>query len=124
MKRAGSVAALVIALAGAGLAGCTSKSESAEGATTIDVVNKDDACNLSAVAAPAGKVVFDVKNEGTKVTEFYLKNADGSKIIGEVENIGPGVSRKMTVTVDAGAYMAICKPGEQGDGLSTAFVVG
>ena len=29
-------------------------------------------------------------NDGSQVTEFYLLGEDGLRIVGEVENIGPG----------------------------------
>ena len=41
-------------------------------------------------------------NGGSKVTEFYLYSADGKRIVGEVENIGPGLQGKLTVTAEAG----------------------
>ncbi len=41
-------------------------------------------------------------NGGTKVTEFYLLGEDGLRIVGEVENIGPGLSRDLVVARRAG----------------------
>ena len=38
----------------------------------------------------AATCAFEVTNKGSKVTEFYLLAADGLRIVGEVENIGPG----------------------------------
>jgi iron uptake system component EfeO len=119
---AGSLGALT--LAAALMIGCSSKSDSGAASTVIDVVSTDDACTLSADSAPVGKIQFAVKNEGSQVTEFYLYAADGKKIIGEVENVGPGVSRKASVSVAAGAYIATCKPGEKGDGIRSDFTVG
>ncbi len=126
MRRNGRTVALVgtVALAAAVMAGCSSKSDSTEGATIIDVVSTDDSCTVSQTTAPGGKVAFAVRNAGTKVTEFYLYGADGKTIIGEVENIGPGVSRTMTATPDAGTYITACKPGETGDGIRAEFSVG
>ena len=51
---------------------------------------------------PSGRLVFKVKNTGSKVTEFYLYAEDGLRIVGEVENIGPGLSRALVVNADAG----------------------
>ena len=46
-------------------------------------------CEVAAAEAPAGNITFSVNNTGTKVTEFYLYGT-GDRIMGEVENIGPG----------------------------------
>ena len=46
-----------------------------------------------ATEAPSGKLTFDVTNDGSQVTEFYLYADDGKRIVGEVENIGPGPHR-------------------------------
>ena len=62
-------------------------------------------------------------NGGSKVTEFYLYSADGKRIVGEVENIGPGLQGKLTVTAEEGDYLAACKPGMAGDGIRSAFTV-
>ena len=53
-------------------------------------------------SAPAGNLTFNVTNSGSKVTEFYLYSADGKRIVGEVENIGPGLQGKLIVTAERG----------------------
>ena len=78
MKHPRLVAALVAAAGLPALAACTSNSTtsssdgSGSGSRTITVTSTDDACTLSADTAPAGNLVFKVKNTGDKVTEFYL----------------------------------------------------
>ena len=62
----------------------------------------DDACTVSAPTAPSGNLTFSVTNGGSKVTEFYLLGADGLRIVGEVENIGPGLSRDLVLRRRAG----------------------
>jgi iron uptake system component EfeO len=89
----------------------------------IPVEAGDTTCVLGATEAPAGAITFSITNTGTKVTEFYLY-AVGDRIVGEVENIGPGLSRKLVVEApDGGAYSAACKPGMVGDGIRTPFTV-
>ncbi|GAA4560335.1 iron uptake system protein EfeO [Pseudonocardia xishanensis] len=118
----------VVLTAGAALllAGCTSTAQppAAEGGGgPITVTASDTACQVSAVEAPAGNISFTIKNSGTKVTEFYLYGT-GDRIMGEVENIGPGLSRDLLVEVpDGGAYTTACKPGMVGDGIRGAFTV-
>ena len=71
--------------------------------------------------ATPGSVAFVVTNTGTKVNEFYLY--EGDAVRGEVENIGPGLTRTLTVDVTAGAYTTACKPGMTGDGIRAPFTV-
>jgi len=66
--------------------------------------------------------VFSVTNQGSKVTEFYVYAA-GDRVMGEVENIGPGISREFRVELPAGTYQTACKPGMSGKGIRGAFTV-
>ena len=43
--------------------------------------------------------------------------------MGEVENIGPGLSRKLIVELPAGKYQGACKPGTTGKGIRTELTV-
>ena len=58
-------------------------------ARTVAVTSTDDECEVSAAEAPSGTLTFNVTNDGSQVTEFYLLGEDGLRIVGEVENIGP-----------------------------------
>ncbi|MFJ4227514.1 iron uptake system protein EfeO [Paenarthrobacter nicotinovorans] len=89
----------------------------------IQVSSTANECKVSTTSASSGNLTFAVKNEGTEVTEFYLLAEDGLRIIGEVENIGPGISRNLVVTAPAGKYTTACKPGMQGDGIRASFEV-
>ena len=89
---------------------------------TVTVTSSADACHLSTTTAPSGRLTFSVTNTGSDVTEFYLLGSDG-KTVGEVENIGPGLSRDLVVQAQPGAYTAACKPGMAGDGIKQAFTV-
>jgi iron uptake system component EfeO len=78
---------------------------------------------VAPVTAPGGTLAFTVTNDGSAETEFYLYGADGTEIISEVEDIGPGLSRTMTLKADPGTYITACKPGMVGDGIRATFTV-
>jgi iron uptake system component EfeO len=112
------------------LAGCTdnTQTEGPGAAATanpraLTVQSTDAECKLSASSAPAGTLTFAVTNGGQKVTEFYVYGEDGKRIVGEVENIGPGITRELVVKVEPGSYITACKPGMAGDGIRAPFSV-
>lgn len=104
------------------LTGCVANGP-ADGDQTLTVESSADACTLSANHAPSGTLTFSVTNTGDQVTEFYLLAADGLRIIAEVENIAPGLTRDLVAQVSAGEYLTACKPGMAGDGIQAAFTV-
>ena len=113
------------------LAACTQNADTGSAAGSDDaadpraltVDSSADACTLSATEAPAGTLTFDVTNSGDQVTEFYLLGDDGLRIVAEVENIGPSISRALTVDAPAGTYVTACKPGMAGEGIRGEFTV-
>ena len=109
------------------LAACTSNTTDSSGPAgaggPISVTSSDDSCDVSAETAPAGNLTFNVSNSGSKVTEFYLYSADGKRIVGEVENIGPGLQGKLIVTAGQGSYLTSCRPGMAGKGIRADFTV-
>jgi iron uptake system component EfeO len=110
------------------LAACTTNAAdggAADGGDTraISVVSTQDGCKVSTGAAPAGTLTFNVTNSGSQVTEFYLLGEDGLRIVAEVENVGPSLSRELTANVPAGSYFTACKPGMTGEGIRAAFDV-
>ena len=112
------------------LAGCTdnTQTQSPGAAASADpraltVQSTDAECKLSAPSAPSGTLTFAVTNGGSKVTEFYLYGEDGKRIVGEVENIGPGITRELVLKVEPGNYITACKPGMAGSGIRAPFSV-
>lgn len=114
-----ALAATAVALP-ALLVGCTDKQDPAE---AIAVTSTDDSCELATTEARTGVVNFQVTNNGTKVTEFYVY-ANNNRVLGEVENIGPGLSGTLTVDIlEPGSYGVACKPGMVGRGIRTQIDV-
>src|SRR3954451_6305576 len=109
---AGTVAALSTAACnGSGSSGSPDKAQD-----TIAVSATDTTCDVKTDTLKAGTHSFRITNNGSKVTEFYVY-AEGDRILGEVENIAPGVARDLLVELPAGDYQAACKPGMVGDGI-------
>lgn len=114
---------VVLAAAMVLVAGCVPNEGAPDGPATITVDSSALECRLSADTAPSGTLVFDVTNSGDEVTEFYLLAADGLRIIAEVENIGPQITRQLAVTAAPGEYLTACKPGMVGAGIRAPFTV-
>ena len=131
--RSRAVATPIAALAAAAiLAACTDNSagddaaagsKTASSAGVVRVESTDTECALSAADAASGNLVFRVHNGGGQVTEFYLLNMDGVAIAGEVENIGPGLTRDLVLRARPGEYVTACKPGMAGGGIRGTFTV-
>ena len=106
------------------LIGCTENrpagTESGAAENAISVSSTDTACTASSATATSGNVTFSIKNEGTKTTEFYLLGSDGLRIVSEKENITPGASANLTVTLQPGNYFTACKPGMRGVNVGQA----
>ncbi|MFC9246552.1 iron uptake system protein EfeO [Streptomyces sp. NPDC057136] len=108
-----TAAATVAALTA--VTGCAEKSDG-KGDGAVQVVAKDDSCEVSKTKIPAGHVELAVENKGSKVTEVYVLFPD-DRIVTERENIGPGTKAKITAEVKAGSYEIACKPGMKGHGI-------
>jgi len=111
----------LLAVAALSLSACAEESSSdADGSIAVKASDSD--CDVSTTKLDAGPSTFTVTNKGSKVTEFYVY-AEGDRIIGEVENIGPGLSRNLVVDLDKGTYEGACKPGMIGDGIRQTLKV-
>jgi iron uptake system component EfeO len=124
----GLAAAAALALGLPLLAACTDNVPAAADDAPADpraltVTASDTTCELSATTAPSGNLRFSVTNSGTQVNEFYLLASDGLRIVGEVENIGPGLTRDLVLQAAPGQYVTACKPGMVGDGIRADFTV-
>ncbi|NUP22020.1 MAG: peptidase M75 [Streptomyces sp.] len=117
------------ALALAGLTACgsgtTPAAEGAKGSAApgkITVAASDTECKVAASEIAAGTSTFTITNGGSKVTEFYVY-APGDRVMAEVENIVPGLTRELVAELPAGAYETVCKPGMVGKGIRNALKV-
>jgi len=104
-------------------AACGGSEDGGTAATdVIPVAATDDACEVQAGDLEAGTHEFLVTNGGSATTEFYVY-AEGDRVMAEVENIAPGLSRKLLAELPAGTYQAVCKPGMAGEGIRQQLTV-
>ncbi|CAN5825505.1 imelysin family protein [soil metagenome] len=121
-------------LAGVSLTSCTPKESTPAADETsgtaassapaeITVEATDTECTLSGAEGATGANTFKITNNGTKVTEFYVYD-EGDRVMGEVENVSPGLSRTLIVQLtQPGTYQTACKPGMIGDGIRNDYTV-
>ena len=94
--------------------------------TTVAVAASEDSCKVERTKLEAGAVTLAVTNKGSSATEVYVygeKDGEYTRVIGEVENIGPGTSRDLDVDLAGGSYEVACKPGQSGDGIRAPITV-
>ncbi len=121
------LAALCATLALSGCGGGDSGSSSTAGAVAVEA--GDSTCSVAQTSFDAPRdVTFAVSNTGSTTTEVYVygKGSDGGfdKVVGEVEDVAPGLDREFSVDLGSGAYEVACKPGSKGDGIRTPITVG
>jgi iron uptake system component EfeO len=107
---AGAAALLASGLAACGSADDTVSATSASKgpAKELKLQLTDDGCTPANATVPAGNVKVVVENPGTaKSDEVELKNAEGI-IMGERENIAPGLATDFTLTLEPGRYVLNC----------------
>ncbi|MBC7298593.1 MAG: cupredoxin domain-containing protein [Demequina sp.] len=114
--------ALACLLPVSALAATACTASSSGGDLTVAVSSTDDSCVVAQASAPAGNVVFSVTNDGSQETEFYVYEADGTTIVAEVENVGPGLTRDLVAQLEPGTYVTSCDPGMDGDDIRADFV--
>ncbi len=86
----------------------------------LTVSSTDTECTLSARTTSSGNATFQISNAGGKITEFYLLGSDGLRIVAEKENIAPGASAELSVSLQPGDYFTACKPGMRGANVGEA----
>ncbi|WKD57160.1 Efem/EfeO family lipoprotein precursor [Corynebacterium capitovis DSM 44611] len=114
MKRIASL--LAVGAAALPLASCVENSSGGD----LTVTATSDKCEVSATSADSGARTFSIKNEGSQITEFYLLADDGLRVVAERENIAPGETASLTVSLAPGNYYTACKPGLRGPNVGQA----
>jgi iron uptake system component EfeO len=105
-----AVATLVAACGGSG----------ASKVSTVKVVLTPGGCNPRPASIPAGKVTVHVVNRNAEaVSDMELRTGDLTRIVGEQENITPGISGSFTVTLHQGRYVVYCDGAARPESLLT-----
>lgn len=73
---------------------------------SVNIAVNDEACEPMELTVPSGKVVFNIKNNSGRKLEWEILK--GVMVVDERENIAPGLSDKMTVTLLPGEYAMTC----------------
>jgi iron uptake system component EfeO len=117
----------------AGLAGCGSRSgsngqasgaASSGGSRTVQVKLAPADCDPATLRLPAGATTFQVSNDrAAAVTEFEVLDAAGTRILGEVENLAPGLHGHFSLNLNAGSYRLKC-PGGTAAATGTLTITG
>lgn len=100
------------------LTGCEANDTATDDGLTVSAA--DDSCEVSSDTAASGTTTFEITNDGSIVTEFYLLGDDGLRIVAEQENIAPGATATLTASLQPGDYFTACKPGLRGANVGEA----
>ena len=117
-RRAPALAAVVVAILAA-LAGSAVLAPAAAAVPqaktkTVKVVIDDEGCPAK-LSVKAGPITFEVENTGSgAVSEFEILSGD--RIIGEIENVAPGLTREFSLTLKPGSYTSYCPGGDREKG--------
>jgi high-affinity iron transporter len=86
-----------------------------EGARTVAVSITDAGCEPAVLRLPAGRVTFMVTGRSERVSEYEI--LAGERVLGEAENLAPGITGHFSVTLAPGRYRLECPGGtRRGDG--------
>ena len=127
-RRRGAAAVLAASLAlvaagcsssgsGSGAKGSTgAAAASGDKSSTVKIELTAQGCQPKPATIPAGAVEFDVTNsDAGSVTEAELRTNDKAHILGEQENLTPGLSGGFSLTVQPGTYKVNCPGASQPD---------
>ncbi len=113
--RASGLAVVAIAIAALTLSACGSSGSGSDAASSGDTQQAaiklvDAGCSPAKLTVDAGRTTFTISNAGTdKVSEMEV--LDGARILGEKENLVPGLSGSFTLNLRPGHYTLSCPGG-------------
>jgi len=135
------IVVVVFAVAAAGLLGGSSWGANATANSTVGIWLKEWKVVTSSRVVPAGKVTFSVSNIGALDHELVVvrtdrapgalsvkaSQADETGSRGEVEELRPPLTDRLTLTLPPGRYVLLCNLADHGGhykhGMFTSLVV-
>ncbi len=108
---------LALGVAGMFAVGCASTTDSASGGKgrSVAISLTDGGCKPNPTDIEAGPTTFTVTNNGANgVSEAELRTQDAKHILGERENLTPGLDGTFSLTLAEGTYKVYC-PGAKQD---------
>jgi iron uptake system component EfeO len=124
-RRLGVAAAIAAASLALMASGCSSSGSSSKGSTgaaaasgdkssTVKIDLTAQGCEPKPAKVPAGPIEFQVTNSGAgSVSEAELRTSDLAHILGEQENLTPGLSGGFSLTIQPGTYKVSCPGASQ-----------
>ncbi|MGV9353088.1 EfeM/EfeO family lipoprotein [Streptomyces misionensis] len=101
---------LAVLLAVAALFHTDAEPARSTGSGHIAVEVSESRCGRGWTRPEPGVRTFDLHNTSDGAAEVYLEDPGTKVVYGEVEGIGPGTTRQLTVRVGQGAYAFMCVP--------------
>jgi iron uptake system component EfeO len=115
-KRAGTAIIAILALTAAGCASSktTGGSSARSQASTVRIELTPQGCTPRPARIASGQVQFTVTNKNAgAVSEAELRTSDLAHILGEQENLTPGLSGGFTLDIQPGSYKINCPGASQ-----------
>jgi iron uptake system component EfeO len=107
MRRSHLLAAGGLVIAGLALSACSTDAKPLQGAKVVNVTLTNDGCQADRSTQNAGPLTFKVTNSNaTAPTEVELLRGD--VIMGEKENLTPGLSGTFSLNLGSGTYTLYC----------------
>ena len=120
------IGALPVIMAGTfGVTACNDST--APSPVTVNVTEREFNIALDRASAPRGTVIFHVTNVGADTHEFlvirtdrapnalpteangsYQENGAGTSLLDEIDEVDPGQSKDLTISLDNAKYVLIC----------------
>ena len=110
MRRTTILAATAALTLAVSACGSSRKHASTTGAKRLAITLTKAGCDPPGLVAEPGPTTFNVTNSNADaVSEFEV--LDGGRILGEVENLTPGLSGSFTITLKPGTFTTACPGG-------------
>jgi iron uptake system component EfeO len=103
-------APVVLAALAAGCGGSDSGGSASGSGNRVNVKITEAGCDPAELEVKAGPTTFAVVNDGAGAVSEY-EVLDGDRILGEVENLAPGLSGEFSLTLNPGEYVSYCPGG-------------